>query len=176
MCGCCQVADSVQRGARVLYQSPIPTGRIGAAGIWFPVTVLGGLTQEMPIQHCETFGPVVAIGTFDGSEASALALANESEYGLAAYVYTTDMEKAKRVGTAIRAGQVRRERLSPGLHSSQCLPAVINRCPRSRFFFRSFFLLCHGVVPHGVMPAVCALVATMLAPSLPGSLACRRLV
>jgi acyl-CoA reductase-like NAD-dependent aldehyde dehydrogenase len=101
-----QVADSVQRGARVLYQSPVPTGRVGEAGNWFPVTVLGGLTQDMPIQTDETFGPVVAIASFDGSEASAIALANDTEYGLAAYVYTTDMERAKRVGAAIRAGQV----------------------------------------------------------------------
>lgn len=60
----------------------------------------------MDIQQVETFGPVVSISSFDGSEQQAISLANDSEYGLASYVYTKDLDKAKRVARRIRAGQV----------------------------------------------------------------------
>ena len=54
----------------------------------------------------ETFGPVVALTPFDGSEESAIRLANDTEYGLASCVYTQDLEKAGRVASRIQAGQV----------------------------------------------------------------------
>ena len=60
----------------------------------------------MTIQSTETFGPVIALAEFDGSNASAVRLANATDYGLAAYVYTSDMERARRVASQIRAGQV----------------------------------------------------------------------
>ena len=60
----------------------------------------------MDIQHLETFGPVVSLSTFDGSEEEAVRLANDTEYGLASSVYTTDIEKARRVARKIKAGQV----------------------------------------------------------------------
>jgi len=60
----------------------------------------------MGIQHNETFGPVVALASFDGSEAAAVELANDTEYGLAAYVYSSDLAKAGRVAGGIKAGQV----------------------------------------------------------------------
>lgn len=68
--------------------------------------MLSDLTQGMRIQQAETFGPVVALAVFDGSEHEAARLANDTEYGLAAYVYTSDMAKAQRVSARIRAGQV----------------------------------------------------------------------
>jgi len=98
-----QVDQAVSQGARLLYRSDVPTA---SSGNWFPVTVLGDLRQDMQIQTNETFGPVVALATFDGSEAEAVRLANDTEYGLAAYVYTKDMSRAKRVCSGIRAGQV----------------------------------------------------------------------
>lgn len=96
-----QVQDSIAHGATKLYESDVPAG-----GNYFPVTVLTDLTQDMLIQRAETFGPVVALSTFDGTEVEAVKLANDTEYGLASYVYTQDLVKASRVARKIKAGQV----------------------------------------------------------------------
>jgi len=53
-----------------------------------------------------TFGPVVSISKFDGSETEAVRLANDSKYGLASSLYSQDLEKAKRIASKIHAGQV----------------------------------------------------------------------
>ena len=123
-----QVDESVEKGANVLYKSEVP--QVGG-GNFYPVTVLSGLDQDMLIQREETFGPgkiytidlstnivvksliptslcillVVAMSVFDGSEEEAAKLANDTEYGLASYVYSGDLEKASRVARKIRSGQ-----------------------------------------------------------------------
>lgn len=96
------VADAVANGATKLYESPCPA----AGGNYHPVTVLSDLTQDMLIQRAETFGPVVALSAFDGTEARAIALANDTEYGLCSYVYTGDLQKGARVARKFRSGQV----------------------------------------------------------------------
>lgn len=107
-----QVAGAIKDGARVLYRSSVPptdsesTGLGGTGSSFYPITVLGDLKQTMGIQNLETFGPVVALSSFDGSESEAVRLANDTEYGLAGCVYTTDLEKAGRVARKIRTGQV----------------------------------------------------------------------
>ncbi|KAL7548644.1 hypothetical protein ACHAWF_011916 [Thalassiosira exigua] len=95
-----QVNESIKKGAKVLYKSEIPRG-----GNFYPVTVLSGLKQ-VRLHHYETFGPVVAISTFDGTEEQAIKLANDTPYGLASYVYTCDLQKGSRVARKIRSGQV----------------------------------------------------------------------
>lgn len=97
-----QVDDALANGAKKLYESPIPA----AGGNYYPVTVLSDLTQDMLIQRAETFGPVVALSAFDGTEASAIKLANDTEYGLCGYVYTGDLAKGARVARKVRSGQV----------------------------------------------------------------------
>ena len=98
-----QVDDSIEKGAKLLYKSDVPAD---SNGNFYPVSVVSNLNQDMLIQQAETFGPVVAMATFDGSEAEAAKLANDSEYGLAGYVYTSDLEKGSRVARKIRSGQV----------------------------------------------------------------------
>lgn len=97
------VDDAVAKGARTLCQAEV---RGSASGNFFPATVLTDLKQDMMIMREETFGPVVAIAGFDGSEAEALRLANDTEYGLSACVYSSDNAKANRVAMGINAGQV----------------------------------------------------------------------
>ena len=96
-----QVDAAVAGGARLVHQGAAPPG-----SNFYPATVLSGLKHEDPINQSETFGPVVALSSFDGSEAEAVRLANGTDYGLAAYVYSQDLPKAHRVAMGIQAGQV----------------------------------------------------------------------
>jgi acyl-CoA reductase-like NAD-dependent aldehyde dehydrogenase len=96
-----QVENATSKGAKVLYQSSVPE-----QGSFFPVTVLADVTEEMEVFTKETFGPVVALAKFDGSEQEAVRLANKTEYGLGSAVYTKDISKAQRVAARIGAGQV----------------------------------------------------------------------
>jgi acyl-CoA reductase-like NAD-dependent aldehyde dehydrogenase len=111
-----QVTKAVDSGAQVLYESEIPKNR----GNFYPITVLSGLQQDMAIQKSETFGPVVSLSTFDGSEKEAIRLANDSEYGLASYVYTNDLQKGSRVARKIRSGQVGINCYSMACAQSKC--------------------------------------------------------
>lgn len=96
------VQDALDKGAEQLWKSSIPDGR----GYFHPVTVLRNVKDGMKMYREETFGPVISLSPFDGSESEAIRLANDTEYGLASCVYTRDVEKAERVANAIETGQV----------------------------------------------------------------------
>lgn len=100
-----QVDEAVKAGARVLVQAAVKPGA-PAKATFFPATVLTDVGHSAAINRSETFGPVVVLSEFDGSEAEAARLANDTEYGLAAYVYTHDLARARRVASQIKAGQV----------------------------------------------------------------------
>ena len=68
-------------------------------------TVFADTTQDMTIIREEIFGPVLAIMPFD-TEEEAVALANDTPYGLAAYIQTGDMDRARRVAAQLRAGMI----------------------------------------------------------------------
>ena len=74
-------------------------------GYYVRPTVFGGVTPQMTIAREEIFGPVLAIMPYD-SEAQAIEIANDTEFGLAAYVQSTDLPHARRVARQLRAGQV----------------------------------------------------------------------
>lgn len=114
-----QVDDAVRKGARVLAQAAVKPGApVGAT--FFPATVLADVPASAAISRSKTFGPVVCLAAFDGSEAEAARLANDSEYGLAAYVYTRDLAKAARVAGQIKAGQVGINNWSLGKAPTRC--------------------------------------------------------
>jgi succinate-semialdehyde dehydrogenase/glutarate-semialdehyde dehydrogenase len=94
------VDDALAKGAKLLHGSA-PDGKTRLVA---PV-VLGGITSEMQLWREEIFGPVVAIRTAK-SEADAIALANDTEYGLVAYVYTRDGDRQQRAAEALEAGMV----------------------------------------------------------------------
>jgi acyl-CoA reductase-like NAD-dependent aldehyde dehydrogenase len=99
------VKDAVDNGASVIFQGKIPEDAPEAAN-FFPVTVVSEVKEGMKMYREETFGPVVSLTKFDGSEESAVRLANDTNYGLAAAVYSKDLAKAQRVASKIQAGQV----------------------------------------------------------------------
>lgn len=100
-----QVDDAVEKGAKLLHQSEIPADAPPGSS-FFPVTVVAGVSEDMRMYREETFGPVVALTPFDGTEKAAIQLANDSEYGLSGSVYSKDLVKAQRVADKIEAGQV----------------------------------------------------------------------
>jgi succinate-semialdehyde dehydrogenase/glutarate-semialdehyde dehydrogenase len=95
------VADAVAKGAEVVLGGrPHPRG-----GLFFEPTVLTGVTAAMKVAREETFGPVAPLFRFE-TEAEAIAMANDTEFGLAAYFYSRDLGRVFRVAEAIEAGMV----------------------------------------------------------------------
>lgn len=97
------VRAAVEAGGRCVLGGEMPTAR---GGYFYPPTVLADVPHECRTTREETFGPVVALSAFDGTEEAAVRLANATSYGLAASVYSGDVERATRVAARIRAGQV----------------------------------------------------------------------
>ncbi|MBB3948802.1 NAD-dependent succinate-semialdehyde dehydrogenase [Aureimonas jatrophae] len=95
------VADAVGRGARVLQGGKALSG----SGYFYPPTVLGDVPADALLMHEEIFGPVAALCRFE-HEDDAVAAANNTEYGLASYVYSRDLKRALGVAGRIEAGMV----------------------------------------------------------------------
>ncbi len=96
--------DALKKGA-VSLTGDVPAPEGPNWGQFFKPTVLRGVTPEMACAREETFGPLVAIQEFD-TEEDAIRLANGTEYGLAAYVFTKDADRACRVIRNLRFGHV----------------------------------------------------------------------
>jgi len=96
-----QVRESVQRGAQVVLGGQLPRG----PGAFYPPTVLTAVQPGMPAFDEETFGPVAAVVRAK-DEADAIRIANASQYGLGASVWTADRARGERVARAIEAGSV----------------------------------------------------------------------
>ena len=95
------IADAVDKGARLV------TGgaRHDLGGTFFQPTVLAGVTTDMRVAREETFGPVAPLFRFQ-SEEEAVAMANDTEYGLAAYFYSRDLGRVWRVSEGLEYGIV----------------------------------------------------------------------
>jgi succinate-semialdehyde dehydrogenase / glutarate-semialdehyde dehydrogenase len=95
------VADAVDKGARVLVGGDAVPG----PGFFYSPTVLAGIDPAARVMHEEIFGPVAPVGTFSADD-EALALANATEFGLVAYAYTRDLDRALRVAEGLQTGMV----------------------------------------------------------------------
>jgi acyl-CoA reductase-like NAD-dependent aldehyde dehydrogenase len=102
-----KVASYVPDGAPVAFRGTAPSGR----GFWFPPTVLTPARTDRSVVD-EIFGPVVTVLAFD-DEADAIALANDTAYGLSGSIWTDDLSRALRVSRAVESGN-----LSVNSHSS----------------------------------------------------------
>ncbi len=108
------IKDALAQGARLTAGGQ----RHALGGTFFQPTVLRDVTPSMRICREETFGPVSAVCKFE-SEAEAIALANDTEFGLAAYFYTRDLGRAWRVGEALEYGIVG---INEGIISTETAP------------------------------------------------------
>jgi succinate-semialdehyde dehydrogenase / glutarate-semialdehyde dehydrogenase len=95
------ISEAVRQGARLL----IGGRRHERGGLFFQPTVLVGVTPSMLVTREETFGPVTPLVRFE-HEADAVRMANDTEFGLAAYLFTRDAERTWRVAAALEAGMV----------------------------------------------------------------------
>lgn len=95
------VDDAVAQGARLCTGGKIPPGK----GFFYPPTVLCDVAADARVLKEEIFGPVAPIATFE-SEAEVIALANDTEFGLVAFVHTRDLARAMRVAERIESGMV----------------------------------------------------------------------
>jgi succinate-semialdehyde dehydrogenase / glutarate-semialdehyde dehydrogenase len=108
------IADALAKGAKVAAGGK----RHALGGTFFEPTILTNVTPAMLVAREETFGPVAPLFKFD-TEAEAIAMANDTEFGLAAYVYTRDLARSWRVSEAIEYGIVG---LNTGIISTEVAP------------------------------------------------------
>jgi len=99
------VADALSLGATLVTGGARPAGTEFEQGNYFRPTVLTGCTAAMRVMREETFGPVVGFATFTDLD-QAVAMANESDYGLVSYLFTRDLAAAVRMSEALEAGTV----------------------------------------------------------------------
>lgn len=109
-----QISDAVAKGARIACGGK----RSGEQGFFFEPTILLDVTPEMLISREETFGPVAPLFVFDTDE-EAIALANDTPYGLASYFFSTDVRRVWKVAEGLEYGMVG---INTGIMSTESAP------------------------------------------------------
>lgn len=97
-----QVQDAVAKGAKIITGGKRPKDLKGA---YYEPTILTNITKDMLVWKEETFGPVLPVVSFE-TEAEAIELANDTEYGLSAYIAAKDKEQFDRVARQLQAGMI----------------------------------------------------------------------
>jgi succinate-semialdehyde dehydrogenase/glutarate-semialdehyde dehydrogenase len=108
------VADATAKGAKIA----LGGARHERGGTFYQPTVLTGVTTDMKITYEETFGPVAPLFRFK-TEEEGIAMANDTEFGLAAYFFARDIGRIWRVGEALESGMVG---INTGLISTEVAP------------------------------------------------------
>jgi succinate-semialdehyde dehydrogenase/glutarate-semialdehyde dehydrogenase len=108
------IADALAKGASILLGGK----RHALGGTFFEPTILTDVTPKMLVAREETFGPVAPLFKFE-TESQAIAMANDTEFGLAAYIYTRDLARSWRVSEAVEYGIVG---LNTGIISTEVAP------------------------------------------------------
>ncbi len=108
------VADATTRGARAL----VGAGPCDGPGYFYEPTVLSGVPADAQLLREEIFGPVAPVVSFT-EEDQAVAAANDTEYGLVAYVFTSDLKRALRIAERLDTGMIG---LNQGIVSNPAAP------------------------------------------------------
>ncbi|GAA4223976.1 succinate-semialdehyde dehydrogenase/glutarate-semialdehyde dehydrogenase [Sagittula marina] len=108
------ISDALEKGARLVSGGK----RHALGGTYFEPTVLFGASQKMRLAHEETFAPLAPVVSFRTDE-EAISMANDTEFGLAAYFYTNDLRRMFRVGEALESGIVG---VNTGLIANEAAP------------------------------------------------------
>ncbi|MEO5666407.1 MAG: NAD-dependent succinate-semialdehyde dehydrogenase [Nocardioides sp.] len=108
------VDDAVRRGAEVV----VGGASLDGEGYYYPPTVLTNVPEDAVMRHEEIFGPVAPIATFE-TEEEAIAAANDTDFGLACYVFTRDLDRAFRVCERLETGMIG---LNQGMVSNPAAP------------------------------------------------------
>ena len=108
------IADAVAKGAKIVMGGK----RHALGGSFFEPTLMTGITPSMAVAREETFGPLAPMFRFE-TEAEAIAMANDTEFGLAAYAYTRDLGRTFRVLEGLNYGQVG---INAGLITTEVAP------------------------------------------------------
>ncbi len=103
-----QVEDAIAKGAKIVVGGKRPSGLDGA---FYEPTLITNITKDMSVWTEEVFGPVLPIVSFE-TEAEAIELANDTTYGLGAYVFTEDKVLMSKVASKIESGMVTHNNLS----------------------------------------------------------------
>jgi betaine-aldehyde dehydrogenase len=112
------IAQATAQGAKLECGGGPPAGLDAAltGGFFIAPTIFSGVTPAHTIFREEVFGPVATVTTF-ATEAEAVALANDSDFGLAAAIFTRDAERGERVAAAVKAGTVWVNQAQPSPHA-----------------------------------------------------------
>jgi lactaldehyde dehydrogenase/glycolaldehyde dehydrogenase len=144
------VGVAVEQGASVALGGRRPGGQEFEKGYWFEPTVLTGVRNDMDIVQDEVFGPVLPIQPFEDFE-EAVGLANDSRYGLTAYIFTSDLRKAMRAIDDIDFGEVYINKIGPeqlqGFHQGYRLSGMggdDGQYGYERYFHRKTVYLRYG--------------------------------
>lgn len=100
-----QLADAKNKGADISVGGGRLTEGEYENGFFYQPTIVDGVTNKMDIFYEETFGPVVPLIEFE-KEDEVIQMANDTNFGLASYVFTTDLRRAEKVSTALEYGLV----------------------------------------------------------------------
>ena len=97
-----QVDDALHKGANIVTGGKAPQNLVGA---YFQPTILTNISKDMDVWTQEVFGPVLAVMPFS-TDQQAIDLANDTQYGLGAYLYTRDQQRIEKVCKALKTGNV----------------------------------------------------------------------
>jgi lactaldehyde dehydrogenase / glycolaldehyde dehydrogenase len=106
------VDAAVKQGAELVLGGGRPEGDGFSRGYWFAPTVLTNVSNDWDIVQKEVFGPVLPVQPFDDFD-EAVALANDTKYGLTSYIYTENLATAMRAADALHSGEVYINKIGP---------------------------------------------------------------